>query len=196
MVVVTRDRMVRNQVITLDEPVTQEELTSIGNYLNQRYSGHALSAVRHDLRARMEQASTAYYQMLRKLIVLYESCLSAAKLEPEVHLEGASNLVSFDFHLTRERLRAMFQTLEQKKRILLLLDRFLEPPSDELVYQIGLGEQDENLGELSLIGMSVELPGGLRGKIAVLGPIRMDYERALSAVRHVSRAFQTLDESA
>jgi heat-inducible transcriptional repressor len=196
MVVVTRDRMVRNQVITLDEPVEQEELTSIANFLNRHYSGYALSAVRQELRARLEQASTAYHEMLRKLIVLYESCLSETKLEPELHLEGASNLVSFDFHLTRERLRAMFQTLEEKKRILQLLDRFLEPPSDEIIYQIGLGEQDESLGELSLIGMSVRMPGGLTGKIAVLGPMRMNYERALSAVRHVSRAFQSLDERA
>jgi heat-inducible transcriptional repressor len=196
MVVVTRDHMVRNQMVTLDEPVTQEELTSIANFLNRHYSGHALNSVRHDLRARLEQASTAYHEMLRKLIVLYESCLSEATLEPEVHLEGASNLVSFDFHLTRERLRAMFQTLEEKKRILQLLDRFLDPPSDDLVYQIGLAEEDENLGHLSLIGMSVRMPGGLTGKVAVLGPMRMNYERALSAVRHVSRAFQSIDERA
>ena len=194
MVVVTRDRMVRNQVVTVDEPMTQEELTSIANFLNRHYSGYALNAVRQELRIRMEQASTAYHEMLRKLIVLYESCLSEAKLEPEVHLEGASNLVSFDFHLTRERLREMFQTFEEKKRILQILDRFLEPPSGEIIYQIGLAEQDPSLGELSFIGMSIRMPGGITGKIAVLGPMRMNYERALSAVRHVSRAFQSLDE--
>jgi heat-inducible transcriptional repressor len=41
MVVVTRDRMVRNKVVTFDEPVTQDELTHIRNYLNFHFSGWA-----------------------------------------------------------------------------------------------------------------------------------------------------------
>ena len=39
MVVVTSDQMVSNRVISLQEPVTQDELYSIRNYLNQNFSG-------------------------------------------------------------------------------------------------------------------------------------------------------------
>jgi heat-inducible transcriptional repressor len=46
--------------------------------------------------------------------------------------------------------------------------------------------------ELSLIGVSVVLPSGLSAKIAVLGPMRMDYRKAMSAVLHVGQAFQSL----
>jgi heat-inducible transcriptional repressor len=193
MVVVTRDQLVRDQALTLDEPIAEEELTRIRNFLNEHYLGWALSDIQRDLQTRREQASAAYHEMLRKLIVLYDKCLSAAGLEPELHLEGASNLISFEFGLTRERLREMFRTLEEKKRILQLLDRFLEPPSGDVLYQIGLGEEDPNLGELSLIGVSIRTPGGLTSKFAVIGPMRMNYERAFTAVRHVSRAFQTVD---
>jgi heat-inducible transcriptional repressor len=42
--------------------------------------------------------------------------------------------------------------------------------------------------ELVLIGVNVQLPGGVAGKIAVLGPMRMNYERVISAVLHVGRA--------
>jgi len=44
--------------------------------------------------------------------------------------------------------------------------------------------------DFSLIGISVELPGGLAAKIAVLGPMWMNYERAMSAVLQVGNAFQ------
>jgi heat-inducible transcriptional repressor len=190
MVVVMRDQLVRDQAVALDEPITQEELTSIRNFLNQHYVGWVLADIQRDLAARREQATAAYHEMLRKLIVLYDKCLSEAGLEPELHLEGASNLVSFEFGLTRDRLREMFRTLEERKRILQLLDRFLEPPSGDVLYQIGLEEEDPNLGELSLIGVSIRTPGGLTSKFAVIGPMRMNYERAVTAVRHVSRAFQ------
>ncbi len=60
---------------------------------------------------------------------------------PEIHMEGTSNLVGLDLHLTREKLRELFHTLEEKKRILQLLDRFLEQPAGELAVQVGLGRR-------------------------------------------------------
>src|ERR1700730_14874069 len=45
MIVVTRDRMVRNRVVSLGEPVSQDELGSIRNYLNRNFSGWRLSGI-------------------------------------------------------------------------------------------------------------------------------------------------------
>jgi heat-inducible transcriptional repressor len=82
--------------------------------------------------------------------------------------------------------------LEQKKKILGLLDRFLEHPQGEVGIQVGLAGMHPSMGELSLIGVSVDLPSGLSAKIAVLGPMRMNYERTISAVLHVGQAFQSV----
>lgn len=43
-----------------------------------------------------------------------------------------------------------------------------------------------------MIGATVTLPGGVNAKIAVLGPLRMDYPRAMSAILHVGRALGSL----
>jgi len=115
-------------------------------------------------------------------------------LAPEVHVEGASNLIGIDLHLTREKMRELFRALEQKKKLLYLLDRFLEEPQGEVAVRIGLGEAHPSMSELAIIGVNVELPGGAAGKFAVLGPMRMDYERVISAVRHVGQAFQSAQE--
>ena len=58
--------------------------------------------------------------------------------------------------------------------------------------QVGLADVHPSMGELSLIGITVDLPNGLSGKIAVLGPMRMNYERTISAVLHVGQAFQSV----
>ena len=55
---------------------------------------------------------------------------------------------------------------------------------------VGLAEMHPSMGELSLIGLPVVLPGGISAVIAVLGPIRMNYGRVMSAVQNVGRAFQ------
>lgn len=192
MIVVTRDRMVRDQMLTTDDAMTQEELISIRNYLNAHFSGWKLSDIQGELKRRTAQANVEYNALLRKLIHLYEKGMLADAVQPEMHMEGTANLVSFDFQLTRERLREMFRALEERKRVLQLLDLFLEPPSGEVVYKIGLADGDPDMEPLSLVGISLRMPGGLTGKFAVIGPMRMDYERALSAVRHVGQAFFSL----
>ena len=42
MIVVTRDRMVRNRVVTVDESVSEGELESIRNYINHNFTGWML----------------------------------------------------------------------------------------------------------------------------------------------------------
>jgi heat-inducible transcriptional repressor len=153
MIVVTRDRVVHNRVVALDEPVAQDDLLSIRNYINRNFAGWSLS---------------------------------------EIHMEGTGNLVGLDLHLTREKLRELFHTLEEKKRILQLLDRFLEQPGGELAVQVGLADAHPSFSELSLIGVSIPLAGGVYAKIAVLGPMRMNYGKAMSAVYHVGQAFRSL----
>jgi heat-inducible transcriptional repressor len=194
MVVVTRDRMVHNRVVSLGEPVSQDELGSIRNYLNRHFSGWTLSAIHGELKHRIEQQSAAYDELLKKLTLLYSKGLLDIDVAPEVHLEGASNLVGLDLHLTREKLRELFHTLEEKKRILHLLDRFLEQPAGELAIHVGLGDVHPSMRELSLIGVSIPLAGGVSAKIAVLGSMRMNYGKAMSAVYHVGQAFRGLPE--
>lgn len=192
MIVVMRDRMVRNRVVALDEFVSQDDLASIRNYINRNFSGWTLTDIRSDLERRLEQQNAAYDALLKLVTLLYSKGLLDIELSPEIHMEGASNLVGLDLRLTREKLRELFHTLEEKKRMLQLLDRFLEQPGGELAVQVGLADAHPSMGELSLIGVAIPLEGGLSAKIAVLGPMRMNYGKAMSAVYHIGQAFRSL----
>jgi heat-inducible transcriptional repressor len=192
MIVATRDRLVRNRVVALDEAISADDLGSIRNYINHNFSGWSLADVHAELQRRLEHESALYDALLKKLTVLYAKGLLQVGLLPEIYLEGAAYLVGLDLHLTREKMHDLFRTLEEKKRILQLLDRFLEQPSGEVAVQVGLADAHPSMRELSLIGISVALQGGLSAKIAVLGPMRMDYAKVISAVQHMGEAFQNL----
>lgn len=190
VVVVTRDRMVRDRVVFLEDDIEADELTSIRNYLNGNFSGWILADARQELKRRLEEERAAYDEILKRLAVLYGKGLLEATCLPAIHMEGASNLVGLDLHLTREKMRELFQALEEKERMLQLLDRFLEQRSGEVGVQVGLGDLHPAMRPLSLIGLNVNLPGGLSAKIAVLGPMRMNYQRVIAAVLQVGSAFQ------
>ena len=189
MILVTRDRMVRNRVVMLGEPVTQDELGSIRNYVNRNFGGWTLREARLELLRRMDLERATYDAVMRKLSTLYQKGLLDSDTAPEVHMEGASNLVGIDLHLTREKMRDLFRALEEKERLVELLDRFLEEMPGGVQVCVGLEEAHPAMKELALIGITLALPGGLSAKIAVLGPMRMQYEKVMGAVLHIGREF-------
>jgi heat-inducible transcriptional repressor len=191
MVVVMRDRMVRNKVIQVDDHISQDELTSIRNYINYHFSGWLLHRVHRELKRRFDLESAEYDAVLNRMGVLYSKGLLELDLLPEVHFEGAANLIGFDLHLTREHMRELFRTLEEKKRILQLLEHFIEQRDGELAIQVGLSDVHPSMSELSLVGVRFAMPNGLEANVAVLGPMRMNYNRAMSAVLHVGQAFRS-----
>jgi heat-inducible transcriptional repressor len=190
MILVTRDHSVRNRVVMVDEAISLEQLQSLRNYVNVNFAGWKLSDARAELLRRLDQERAAYDEVLKHLNVLYQKGLLEVDNNPWLHMEGASNLVGLDLHLTRERMRELFQALEEKKRVLELLDRFMEQSHGELGIHIGLEDMHPSMKELSLIGISIALPGGSLARIAVLGPVRMDYEKVISSVLQIGRAFE------
>jgi heat-inducible transcriptional repressor len=191
MVVITRDGMVRNRVITIDDHILPDELVSIRNYINYNFGGWMLPRIQRELKRRLELESAAYDSILKRVSLFYSKGLLDLGLVPEVHFEGVENLLGLDLHLTRERMRDLFGALEKKKRILQLLERFLEQRDGELTIRVGLADAHPSMDGLSLIGVRIGMPNGLDAHIAVVGPMRMNYNRAVSAVLHVSQAFKT-----
>jgi len=190
VILVTRDRTVHNRVVALEEAVSSEELGNIRNYVNRNFSGWRLEDARRELLQRIAEERAIYDAVLRKLTLLYQKGLLDVDVAPEVHMEGVSNLLGLDLHLTREKLRDLLRALEEKKRLVELLDRVLEDPTGSLAVRVGLADTHPAMKELAIIGISFQMPSGIWAKIAVLGPMRMQYEKVMGAVLHTRRALE------
>jgi heat-inducible transcriptional repressor len=160
--------------------------------VNRNFSGWQLGQARRELLRRIAEERELYQEAVRKLQWLYQKGLLEVDTSPELHMDGASNLLGLDLHLTRETLRELFHALEEKERVMELLDRFLEEPAGQLAVRVGLEEAHPAMKDLALIGITIRLPSGLPAKVAVLGPMRMNYERVMAAVLETSRALQML----
>jgi heat-inducible transcriptional repressor len=195
VIVVTADRAVHNQIVTLEQELRTEELQEIRNYINTEFSGWALEEARRELEARLEAEHEDYSQLLRRVELFYQRGLLDCGLAPYVFLDGAAYLVGLNLHLTRERLRELFQTLEQKKQILRILNQYLEGAARRPAVKVGLGEAHPALSEFSLVGVEVKLGAGAKARVAVLGPLRLNYQRILAAVSEVGQALETTSEN-
>jgi heat-inducible transcriptional repressor len=191
MILVTSDHVVRNRVVALDQPISSDELASIRNYVNRNFGGWQLGDVCRELLLRMTEERALFDAVMRNLQFFFHKGLFEVDTSPEVHMEGASNLLGLDLHLTREKMRELLRALEEKKRLMELLDRFLEPSPGEIQVRVGLEEAHPAMKDLALIGMTFRMSSGLPAKVAVLGPMRMHYERAMAVVLQTSRALES-----
>jgi heat-inducible transcriptional repressor len=197
MIVATRDRMIRNRVVTLDQAMSPDDLIQLRNYINANFAGWTLDKARAELLRRIEEERAMYDAVLQQLTLLYQKGLLLADPDPQLAMDGASWLVGLDLHLTRERMRDLFRALEEKKHVVALLDRFLDAPQGQtgqgqVGIHIGLAEAHPAMSDLTLIGVTIDLPSGLRTRLAVLGPMRMQYEKVISTVLQIGRTFETL----
>jgi len=192
MIVATRDLMVRHRVVTLDRDLKQDDLVQLRNYINANFAGWTLEKARAELLRRIEEERALYDAMLQQLTLLCQKGLLVVDPDPQLAMDGTSYLMGLDLHLTSERMRELFRALEEKKHVVALLDRFLDSPQGQIGIHIGLADAHPLMGDLTLIGVTVDLPSGVRTRIAVLGPMRMNYEKVIPAVLQIGRTFESL----
>ena len=92
------------------------------------------------------------------------------------------------------RLASAFEAVEQVREVLAILEKQLVVVSliDEVLergMRVAIGEETgvEPLAECSIVVAPYQIEGQSAGRIGILGPTRMDYSHALSAVAVVSR---------
>ena len=87
----------------------------------------------------------------------------------------------------------MLEAIEEKHKLVALLNNCIDSPEAVLV-QIGLEEIAASGGNLALISAPYTVHDTVQGSLGVIGPTRMQYERAITAVAYVARLFsETLD---
>ena len=109
--------------------------------------------------------------------------------EPAVFIQGTSLFLA-DVggerpDITLETLRTLLHMIEEKTRLIQLLDQYIS--GDGLTIVIGSEHVAPDLQRFSLIA-SRYTDGHGRGAVGVIGPTRMRYSRAINAVEGLSKA--------
>ena len=102
-----------------------------------------------------------------------------------IFVDGASALVAEAQGLTLGTLQALLQMIEEKQRLLRLLNEYIDGPG--LTVVIGAEHPDPDLRSFSLIASTYD-DGSGTGTVGVIGPTRMRYSRAIDVVDGAAQA--------
>ncbi len=192
-VVVTKSGVVRDRLLRMDIP--QADLDAAARYINENFRGWTMETMHRELARRVEQERNEYNTLMKSVEQLYQQGALATDDSPQVvFVEGAANLVVGE--QDRNNLQQLLKTLEEKQKIVELLGAYLDTRQEAVRVVIGLDQTDPSLRNLVLIGSPARVGGEVRGSLAILGPTRMDYQHAITAVSYIARMFdKVLNES-
>jgi heat-inducible transcriptional repressor len=192
-VVVTRSGLVRDRVLRMDLP--QVELDVAAHYINENFRGWTMEAMRAEIARRLEQERSEYDRLMGSIEQLYrQGALAGDETAQSVYVEGAANLVASEED--RQRLQELLQTLEEKEKIVHLLGAYLDAKQEAVRVVIGLDEALPSMRNFVLIGAPARVGSEVMGSLAVIGPTRIDYQHAITAVSYIARLFdKMLNES-
>jgi len=181
MVLVMSGGEVRQQMLTLAEPVSQERLSAVTASLNQHCQGLTSSA----LAALSAQADALGGDVLK--LVVDEMERSTAVLSGEVYRDGLTNVLAEPEFAEASAARRALRVFEERAFLEDLLSRTILTHNVGGVQVLIGGEGTwEELRECSMVLGRYGVPGLATGTVGVLGPIRMAYGRTISTVRFVA----------
>jgi heat-inducible transcriptional repressor len=188
-VVVTRSGMVRDRVLALDHDLSSVQLETAANFLNEHFRGWNIDRVRNELTRRIDHERTVY-QQLSDAIDLWSRTIPPDTVQQQsVYIDGVVNLLGLP--ADRDRLRAMLSALEEKQRLIELLNAYIDTSEQSVRVIFDLEQQDPGMAGLVLIAAPAQISGD--SAVAILGPKRMNYESAINAVSYVAQLLHRID---
>jgi heat-inducible transcriptional repressor len=180
VVMVTDAGWVTARAVTLDPPLSIEEVRAIGRELNRRYSGRTVQDV-INLETAPSDPLDALHTRAPGVIEQIVSQLRGRTL----YVSGAINMLDHPEFWNIETTRELLRTFEQKER---LADLMTQLAGDEGV-SVTIGEENPvaEMRECTLITSTYTYRDQVIGILGVVGPRRLPYPEVISIVNETAR---------
>jgi len=176
-VLLSRSGLYRQSVIELDRPVSYEELTSVSNYLNRNYFGRTLFQIRGELIRSMRDRVELLDQTVRRVLdAAYRCIVNMSSTEEDLVVRGISNLLDDGEWRDVHRLQELVSGVEQKHQMMELVSACLDK-------DVSVTLEGEPWDGYSMVVSPYGIGNGVKGAFGILGPIRMDYRRAMCTMK-------------
>jgi heat-inducible transcriptional repressor len=189
VVIVASGGHVIQKAIEVSEALDASELRHAANYLNAEFSGLPLYRAREAVLERMDEERLLYDALAARAMRLASSTFTDLPDDGTLYVDGAASLLGEDRGLTLGTMHALLQMIEEKQRLVRLLNEYMDGPG--LTVVIGAEHPDPHLRSFSLIA-STYVDGAGIGTIGVIGPTRMRYSRAIAVVDGAAQAVSRL----
>ena len=187
-VVVIEGNIVKNHILDLEEPITEEQVLKLNLLLNTRLNGLTLAEINLGLISNIKQEAGVHTEVVSDVLDTIADVIRAETDENmEIYTSGANNIFRYPELADSSRASQLIGAIEDKSSLADLVKMTQEDDSDETGIQVYIGEESavESMKDCSVVTATYDLGDGMQGTIGIIGPKRMDYEKVMSNLKQV-----------
>lgn len=179
VIIVFNGARVRQQLVTLDEALTQPELRTIASKLSDMFSGLTRSQI-----LEKKEELTPTEQKITDYLLKEMEAEDASQYE-ESYLDGIHYTLNQP-ELAQNHWLALklMELVEQRNLVKSIIPSRITGEGVQVV--IGKENETESVHDYSVVISRYGLPGEATGTISVVGPTRMHYARTIATVGYLS----------
>lgn len=180
---------VRTIVMELDLDVSRPQMDSVIELLNQRLSGLTLSEIRNSISKRLADCGQ-HRALLNMIVSSADNLFDDAPVLERLYIAGAEYIVNQPEFDQPQKVRDLVCMIEDKNRVVELLEkdggtRSNSSTGGDVSISIGRENTSSTAEDFTVVATPYYV-GDTMGRLGVLGPKRMDYERVVRLVNYMA----------
>jgi heat shock gene repressor HrcA len=181
-VIILDGNIVKNNLIHTDEELTQETLLKLNLMLNTFLQGLDLQEINASVIQRIRNESGGYSSLISDILDVIATSMESE--EVEAYTSGSTNIFKYPELNDSAKASTLLNALEEKKQ---LTELMYQEGDSERGIQVYIGDESplEATKDCSVVTATYHLEDGVYGKIGIIGPRRMDYEKVVGTLRNL-----------
>lgn len=188
-IIVTSTGHVENRKVDLPQGISLADIERMINLLNHKLKDVPLFQLKTRLYSEIANELKQHFDQYQEVITLLDQAFTREK-EEKIFLGGTTNIFAQPEFRDVEKVKSLFEFLEQNDR---LHGIFANTNHDQgVTVRIGQENMDEAISNCSIITASYTINGKHVGKLSILGPTRMEYQKVYGVLEHLTQDLSQL----
>lgn len=181
-VIVAEGNVVKNKMLHMQHELDQQTVLELNILLNSALNGLTLEEINLGTIAKLKEQAGIHSEVVNRVLdAVAESIQSDDEIE--IYTSGATNIFKYPELSSSEKASELISAFEEKRDLVGMISPDGEADSTGIQVYIGQESPIQSMQDCSVVTATYELGEGMYGRIGVIGPKRMDYEKVVSTLK-------------
>lgn len=187
-VIVAEGNLVKNQMISLEEAINDEQILKLNLMLNTQLNGLTMEEINLGMITKLKEQAGIHSSVINSVLDAVAAAIAVDAEDVPVYTSGATNFLKYPELSDNQKASELLSAFEEKQMLVDMLkdvaeDEQQEENSTGIQIYIGSESPIQTMKDCSVVTATYELGDGMKGTIGIVGPKRMDYENVVDNLK-------------
>lgn len=185
LVIVLEGNIVKNKFITSTQIIEKEMILKLNILLNTFLQGLDITDINLSVIQKMKEQAGTYGSLVSDILDAVAEAINEED-DLEIYTSGATNILKYPELSEAHKASELLYAFEEKKLLTdLVTDKREDKENRGIQVYIGDETPVESMKDCSVVTATYEIEEGVYGKVGIIGPKRMDYERVVGTLQNM-----------